>query len=130
MGYQGALIVDECATDAVAIRELVAEYGFPARVARTAEHALLEFSRNQPDVLFVHLNLPGLIDGWELLEVLRQEGRLGRTLAVALTAHHYPGVEETALAEGFTAYLTKPLDLEHVRRALENLLPVSVPAVG
>jgi CheY-like chemotaxis protein len=130
MGYQGALIVDECATDAVAIRDLVTEYEIPAKVARTAEHALLEFSRTRPAFLFVHLNLPGAIDGWELLEVLNQEGYLDHTLAVALTAHDYPEVEETALAEGFAAYLTKPLDAERVQQTLEDLLPVRVSAVG
>jgi two-component system cell cycle response regulator DivK len=63
-----------------------------------------------PDVILLDLRLPDM-DGGVVARVLREEARTAHVPVVALSALRYPDVGARLLAEGFSGYLEKPIDV-------------------
>lgn len=76
-----------------------------------------------PDVIILDINLPGM-DGFELLEVLRDRSETSDIPILALSANALKEDIERAKAAGFDEYMTKPLDVSDalavVRRYLSD----------
>ncbi len=81
----------------------------------TAGLALAEESR--PEVAIVDIGLPGM-DGYSVARALRSKPVGTRMFLVALTGFGQLEDRQAAMAAGFDAHLTKPVDL----KALEDLL--------
>jgi len=77
-------------------------------------------------LLLTDLHMPEM-DGYALVETIRREeaelGARPRMPILALTANALIGESRRALAIGMDAYLTKPLQLNLLRAALEKWLP-------
>jgi CheY-like chemotaxis protein len=63
-----------------------------------------------------------VMDGWALVEELKQDRGLSTIPAIALTAHAMIGDRERAINAGFHNYLTKPLTPATFMRDLVRLL--------
>ena len=66
-----------------------------------------------------------LMDGFATLERLRHMVHVARVPIIAISAHTEPAWIEQAMAHGFTAYLSKPLQFETLVDALSMYLPDS-----
>ena len=64
----------------------------------------------KPDLVLLDINMPGM-NGYELLKALRADGNLKDIPVIALTANAMPRDAERGLKAGFSAYLTKPLNV-------------------
>jgi two-component system cell cycle response regulator DivK len=58
-----------------------------------------------------------------MVKRLRQEALLRTTTVIAITAFSMPGDRDVALAAGFDAYLSKPIDPETFVQQVESFLP-------
>jgi len=123
---QRLLIVD----DSAMVRDLVRHYAIDAgaeiATAGTVVAAKAELERaartGRPyQAAILDMRLPDG-DGWTLGRDIRETDALARTRLVLLTAFDEPDHRRRALAQGFSAYLTKP-----IRRSL--LLSALVPAM-
>ena len=95
--------------------------GYRVFEAEDGRQALDLARRYHPSLLVVDLNMP-VLDGLETIKKFRKLERNGdHTPIVAITAYDVYGMEEAALENGSNAYLSKPLDLEDLDRALKNL---------
>jgi CheY-like chemotaxis protein len=75
----------------------------------------------RPSLIVIDLNMP-VLDGLETIKNFRElEAEGDHTPIVAITAYNVYGMEEAALETGSNIYLTKPLDLEELDRALKGL---------
>ncbi len=105
------LIVDDEADAREVMRFMLERGGAQVRVADSAAQALDAIRDERPDLLISDIGMP-VEDGYVLVRRLRaMEEGLGRRLpAIALTA--YASEEDTrrALAAGFDAHLSKPVD--------------------
>ena len=93
----------------------------------TATNAMrgLEIARTQrPDVILMDIRLPEM-NGIEALEVLRGMKQTRKTPAIAVTAHAMEAQREAAMEAGFDAYLTKPLDIPELLKAVRQFARVS-----
>jgi CheY-like chemotaxis protein len=59
-------------------------------------------------------------DGYQLIRHIRQESRFRHLRVIALTAFAMRGDREAILAQGFDAYLMKPIDFQQLRNELED----------
>jgi len=76
----------------------------------------------QPDLVLLDIQFPGG-NGVELLRALRASGERGAALPViALTASAMSGDRERFLEQGFTGYLSKPLDVRSFLTTIEGYL--------
>jgi CheY-like chemotaxis protein len=66
---------------------------------------------NQPDVVLMDINLPG-ISGIEALKILREDPATAHIPVIALSANAMPRDVEKGLQAGFFRYLTKPIKVD------------------
>ena len=89
-------------------------------VAKSGESAIRVAMEERPDVIVTELVLP-IVDGWQVLQVLHTYAPLRDVPIIALTSHVQPDGESKAVAAGFAAYLTLPMEplalIEAVERA-------------
>jgi two-component system cell cycle response regulator DivK len=95
--------------------------GYRVLEAEDGSQALDIARRYRPSLIVVDLNMP-ILDGLETIKKFRKlEGEGDHTPIVAITAYDVYGMEEAAIENGTNVYLTKPLDLEELDRALKGL---------
>jgi PAS domain S-box-containing protein len=91
------------------------------RVAHTAEIGIQLARVEQPSLILMDLNLPGM-DGYAALSALRADPQTAGIPVVAVSANAMKGDEKRGLSAGFTAYLTKPIDIPSLFRVVDRLL--------
>jgi PAS domain S-box-containing protein len=75
----------------------------------------------QPDLILLDIQLPEM-DGYEVLRRLRLNEASREIPAIAVSANAMPSDIEHGLAAGFVRYLTKPLDMQALIKAVEQAL--------
>jgi CheY-like chemotaxis protein len=76
---------------------------------------------NQPDVILMDINLPG-ISGIEALKILREDPVTAHIPVVALSANAMPRDIEKGLQVGLFRYMTKPIRVNEFMDTLEVAL--------
>jgi CheY-like chemotaxis protein len=112
------------AEDRAASRELITtvleSIGYDVIEAVDGEEALHKAAESPVDLIILDLQMPKL-DGFQVISMLRANGRFAETPIVALTASAMQGDRERALTAGFSTYVTKPVDLAFLRKEVERL---------
>jgi len=115
-----ALIIDDNRDAAESLSELVALWGWEARVATDGTSGLAVVEEFCPEVVILDIGMPGL-DGYQVARELRQRERAGGhalQCLIALTGFGQRVDRERALAAGFDHHLTKPADPERLQELL------------
>lgn len=113
------LIAEDDADSAAAVSAILRLHGCETQTASTAAECLRITGEWTTDVLVCDIGLPD-DDGYGLLRRLRNLPD-GETIpAIALTAYGRPEDRARALAAGFRAHLSKPLDPEGLLREISS----------
>jgi PAS domain S-box-containing protein len=88
--------------------------------AHTAELGLEMVDVEQPDVILIDINLPGM-DGISAVRELKRRPDWARIPAIAISADAMPSTIQRGLEAGFEAYLTKPIRVQKVLAMLGEL---------
>lgn len=118
------LIVDDTAMNLTVVTGLLKKTGIQMDTASGGTEAI-ELTRTEPyDVILMDQRMPGM-DGTQALHAIRgqRDGANQETPVVCLTADAVIGAKERYIAEGFTAYLTKPIDSAKLEQLLMKYLP-------
>ncbi|HJP94087.1 MAG TPA: response regulator [Pyrinomonadaceae bacterium] len=95
--------------------------GYRVLEAEDGQQALEIAKSQRPSLLIIDLNMP-VLDGLETIKTFRRlEADGDQTPIVAITAYDVYGMEEAALETGCNSYLSKPLNLDELDRALKGL---------
>ena len=117
MAGNWVLIVDDHPQNLKLARVVLEGAGFTVRTAIDAESALLVVTEEHPGVILMDLQLPKM-DVLELTRRLKADPATAHIAIVALTAYAMKGDEEKALAAGCDGYITKPISIEELPRAV------------
>jgi two-component system OmpR family response regulator len=102
------LVVDSDQDSLMLLNYFFSAYGVDTVMAESV-HEALNILRQQPvDLLITEVALP-ITDGYSLLHQLPVN-----VPAIAVTSYLPPGGEDQAIAAGFGACLTKPIDLDQL----------------
>jgi signal transduction histidine kinase/ActR/RegA family two-component response regulator len=129
------LVVDDNASGRAATVALLEHLGAEIVEANSGEEALRRCAdaADDIDLVLMDVRMPGL-DGYETTRRLRAaeraHGRARRLTVVALSANSSPEDRAEGLACGMDGYLTKPVRLKDLRRALQSLRPTNGAAVA
>jgi signal transduction histidine kinase/CheY-like chemotaxis protein len=113
------LVVDDHGDAREVLGVVLRERGAEVHLAAGVAEALEILGRARIDVLVSDLAMPGA-DGYELIAAVRAV-RGGAIPAVALTAYAGREVRERAIAAGFAAHATKPLNPEELIELIAKL---------
>jgi len=95
--------------------------GYQVESAINGKEGLEKAETSIPDLILLDLSLPEM-DGWEVLQHLKQNERLKKIPVVALTAHALLSDRNRAFAAGFDEYDIKPIELTRLLQKMEVLL--------
>lgn len=116
------LVVDDVETNRVVAAALVRNLGHEVDTAADGREALEALANCRYDAVLMDIQMP-VMSGEETIRRIRESGEVWAGVPVfAVTADATAGARERYLAIGATGYLSKPLDLEGVRRALHGVL--------
>lgn len=120
------LVVDDNAVNLKVVKGLLEPYQMQVFTALSGRECLKLLETERYDVIFMDHMMPEL-DGIDTLRLIRQmPGDYYQTVPViALTANAVSGVREMFFREGFQDYVSKPIELLKLEKALKHLLPQS-----
>jgi DNA-binding response OmpR family regulator len=118
------LIVDDEPDIVFMIKVILRSEGYDVVPASSVAEAREQLSHDEPDLVLLDLRLSDG-EGWEVLDDLREGGRLQRTPVVILSAHASPGTIERAKERGAATYVTKPFITSDLLGAVRSVLSSS-----
>jgi CheY-like chemotaxis protein len=119
--YPTVLVAEDSSDTRIMLKRAFELKGYHVLEAEDGQQALDIACRYHPSLIVVDLNMP-VLDGLETIKKFRNlEGEGDHTPIVTITAYDVYGMEEAAKENGTNVYLTKPLDLEELDRALKGL---------
>ena len=119
MAGEQILVVEDNDKNMKLVRDVLRASGYGTIEATTGEQAVELALAHEPALVLMDVRLPG-IDGVEALEQLRQDERTSSIPALALTAQAMSGDRDRFLAAGFDGYLSKPVDVNELLRAVRE----------
>ena len=119
--YPTVLVAEDSFDTRIMLKRAFELKGYRVFEAEDGQQALNLARRFRPSLIVIDLNMP-VLDGLETIKSYRElEAEGDHTPIVAITAYDVYGMEEAALETGSNVYLTKPLDLSELDRALKGL---------
>ena len=118
------LIVDDTKQNIIVVRGLLKKTEMAMDEAVSGEEAVERARTVSYDVILMDQRMPKM-DGTEALRRIREQpgGANRQTPVICLTADAVSGARERYLAQGFTDYLTKPIDSSALEQILTTYLP-------
>lgn len=117
------LVVEDDADTRGALMDAIEDQGYRVLGAAHGREALAILSQvAAPCLILVDLMMP-VMNGWELIDVLRQEQSLAQIPVVVVSA--YEGQAVTATVAGF---IKKPVTLSDLSKVIARFCPVAQPA--
>lgn len=114
------LLADDNLPSRELMREILEASGHIIVEAVNGRDALDLIRRNQPELVFLDLQMP-VLDGFSVIRELRSDLRFRSLPVIAVTASAMLGDRERAIAAGFDSYIAKPINLSEVRKQVELL---------
>jgi PAS domain S-box-containing protein len=99
--------------------------GIELVTARSATEGLVLIRALCPDVILMDINLPDM-SGSQALQVLRRSPETADIPVIALTAAASDRDRKAGLQAGFYRYVTKPIDVDELMKALDAALRLAV----
>ncbi len=127
------LVVDDDKANLMLAQKLLSEE-YRVAAANSGELALKYLEKNEPDLILLDIQMPG-IDGFEVMERVMAHEKWKKIPVIFLTADRSEATEETCFKMGAVDYIGKPfvpvimqqrirrtLEMEDYRRNLENMV--------
>jgi CheY-like chemotaxis protein/nitrogen-specific signal transduction histidine kinase len=102
---------------------MLQKMGHRVMVVENGRQALAAFMKNQFDVILMDIQMPEM-DGFEATAAIREreKSQVGSHVPIlAMTAHAMAGDRERCLEAGMDGYVSKPINVQELVEAMENL---------
>ncbi|MBK9021250.1 MAG: response regulator [Sulfuritalea sp.] len=112
------LVAEDNTVNQKVVQQLLAHLGYRADLVASGIEVLDALERQNYDVILMDVQMPDM-DGLEATRRLKARfGADGSPRVVAMTASALAGDREKCLAAGMDAYISKPVELVHIRAVL------------
>jgi len=112
------MIVDDEEAARYGMRRALTTFGYNVSEAGSAEAARALLKQQEPDLLLLDVNLPGM-SGLDFLRELKDSNGTG-PLVIIVTAHGSERMAVEAVKAGAHDYLSKPFELDDLRLVVKN----------
>ena len=106
--------------------EILSDMGFQIENAENGERALKMVATSEPgyySAVLMDIQMP-VMDGYEAARAIRElpDPRISEIPIIAMTANAFKEDEEAARDAGMQGHITKPIDLDAMRKTLMDVL--------
>ena len=115
------LLVDDQPGNLDSLNDYLTHCGYRLMIAEDGETAIALAQQEHPDLILMDMQMPG-IGGLEATRQIRNLPDVGHIPIIALTALAMPGDRERCLAAGVDDYVSKPVRMKQLMRAMESCL--------
>ena len=115
MAAKKVLVVDDCPDILRIMKQLLVRCGYDVMVADCCRQALTVARSKKFEVVLTDVVLPDA-DGYDLIRRIKKEQPQVKTVAITGFANEYRSLEA-----GADAHITKPVNVELLRRLLRHL---------
>jgi CheY-like chemotaxis protein len=115
------LIVDDNLASRELLLAILKRSSYDILEACNGKEALDVIVGIRPDLVLLDVEMP-VLDGISVVRRLRQDSRFASLPVLAVTADAMQGTRDRILAEGFTGYVTKPIDASLIRKQVREIL--------
>lgn len=123
------LIIEDNQANMELMVYLLQAYGHQPLQSSDGEHGLSMARGEAPDLIVCDVHLPKT-DGYGVVRMLKEDPALQNIPVIAITALAMVGDREKLLAAGFDAYISKPIEPEHLVEQVERHLPAEKRSRG
>jgi len=118
--HRHVLLAEDNEANVATLLDYLEAQGYSLTLARNGLEAVEKAKTEKPDLILMDIQMPDM-DGLEATQRIRAIPELMTVPIIALTALAMPGDRERCLSAGANDYLTKPVSLKKLKRAIEAL---------
>ncbi len=115
------LIIEDNPKNLKLLRDVLQFKGYQTVEAETAEAGIKLARERQPALILMDIQLPEM-GGREAMKVLKADEKTQQIPIIAVTSFAMKGDRERLLADGFNAYLAKPVNIKELPNVVERHL--------
>lgn len=115
------LVDDEPANIMLLTKQLSAKGCDDIISTHDSREAISIFNKFDFDLVLLDINMPGM-NGYEVLDQLRQTERFDNAQVVAVSGNIYPEDIKKGLGSGFSDYLTKPIKMNTLFELIDRVI--------
>lgn len=119
------LLAEDEALTALALQELLADYGHQVEFVATGAKVLESVAADRPDLILMDIGLAGPMNGLEAARQVRAQYPIPIVFMTGYADKKH--MDEAALLS--KVYVTKPMGIEEVVQAIADVLLLPVPAL-
>jgi len=117
---KGRVLVVEDNMDTYELVHFILEKnGFETFLAVNGRDGVTAAQKQRPDLIIMDMSMPEM-DGWTATAHIKRDESLTSIPLLALTAHALPADRQRAMDAGCNEYITKPMDLDDLVKAVEH----------
>jgi two-component system chemotaxis response regulator CheY len=115
------LVVDDVEEVAVLVGRVLKTAGYQVVIANDARTALASLEKQSVDLVVLDINMP-MIDGINMLKLMRRRPETRFTPVIMLTALSDSDTTMECLRNGACGYITKPFDMKNLLGQVDNCI--------
>jgi two-component system cell cycle response regulator DivK len=117
------LIIEDNDKNLKLVRDVLQFNGYETAEAITAEDGLVLARSQQPALILMDIQLPGM-DGFAALRQLRADPITKTTPVIAVTASAMERDRQKIIEAGFDGYMTKPIQVKEFAEEVRKMLAI------
>jgi signal transduction histidine kinase/CheY-like chemotaxis protein len=122
MRQRRVLYIDDTPVNLKLVSQLLKHHrGINITTCVTPESGIQQVKAEPPELILLDIAMPGM-DGYDVLKAIKAHEHLSSIPIIAVTANAMPQDIERGYAAGFTAYLTKPINIPQLLETVDNCL--------
>lgn len=100
---------------------ILSRSGYEFVGAANGQDGIEQVITQQPDLVLLDINLPDL-DGMQILKIIREDPRTESIPVIAVTARALDSGRNDLVAQGFDAYIPKPISRPHLLETIARII--------
>lgn len=116
------LVIEDALANAHMIKAALEPRGYAVACAYDGISGWAMAQEIQPDLILLDLRLPGELDGWELIRLVRQSALLGSVPIIVTSVEILPDDRQRAIDAGCDIYYSKPFKISDLREQVARYI--------
>lgn len=117
------LLVEDMELNQEVAEEILKSMGLNVEIVSNGKEAVKAVKNRKYSVILMDIQMPEM-GGYEATKIIREELKNTEVPIIAMTAHAMPGIKEECIEVGMDDYVTKPINIKELAKALSKWIKI------